>query len=100
MIPSILLHSPQNESTVCPPVCIDLEFVQGEAPLDYSTLCVEYCKYWFPIDITEKVRPYLVGNRITYTATELPSGEHCFQVTISDTANNTAIQQFTVTING
>ena len=67
------------------PVEIDVVFNQSKdgAEPKMSTLKVRYIKF-FTIDITERVKPYVVANRIHVTQAEFPKGDHTVEIYLED----------------
>ncbi|HUK55862.1 MAG TPA: hypothetical protein VLY20_04320 [Nitrospiria bacterium] len=68
------------------PVEIDVEFKQSKdgAEPNMSTLKVRYIKF-FTIDITDRVKPYVVANRIHATEAQFPKGDHTVELYVEDT---------------
>ncbi len=67
------------------PVEIDVIFNQSKdgAEPNMSTLKVRYIKF-FTIDITDRVKPYVVANRIHVTRAEFPKGDHTVEIYLED----------------
>jgi len=67
------------------PVEIDVVFNQSKdgAEPNMSTLKVRYIKF-FTIDITNRVKPYVVANRIHVTQAEFPKGDHTVEIYLED----------------
>jgi hypothetical protein len=68
------------------PVEIDVEFKlsKGGAEPNMSTLKVRYIKF-FTIDITDRVKPFVAGNRIHAPQAEFPKGDHTVELYVEDT---------------
>ena len=68
------------------PVEIDVEFDKSKdgAEPNMSTLKVRYIKF-FSIDITDRVKPYLTGNRIHAPEAQFPKGDHTVELYVEDT---------------
>lgn len=96
--PDIVVQSPEAGKTYRPPVPIDVRFVsRKDAPIDPDSLRVTYLKFW-GIDITDRVKEYLVEDRIQVPNAKLPSGRHRIRVSISDQKGATTIQDFSLRI--
>ena len=97
--PVIAIDSPQNGATYEGPFPITVEFREGPKghAVDMTTLELEY-KMAFGIDITDRVRDYVEGNRIDVDESELPTGRHTVEIRIEDTEGNGSSEQFTVTV--
>jgi len=68
------------------PVEIDVEFKDSKdgAEPNMSTLKVRYIKF-FTIDITDRVKPFLAGNRIHAPEAQFPKGDHTVELYVEDT---------------
>ena len=96
--PEIVVESPETGKTYRPPVPIDVRFVsRKDAPIDPDSLRVTYLKFW-GIDITDRVKEYLVEDRIQVPNAKLPSGRHRIRVSISDQNGATTTQDFSLQI--
>ena len=96
--PEIVIQSPEAGKTYRPPVPIDVRFVsRKDVPIDPDSLRVTYLKFW-GIDITGRVREYLVEDRIQVPNAKLPSGRHRIRVAISDQNGATTVQDFSLQI--
>jgi hypothetical protein len=82
--PAIRIVSP-TEAAVTKPFDIDVRFEPrpGGAPVDPASLKVAVIKF-FEWDITDKVRPYVVGSRLYYQGAEIPAGRHRIRISIAD----------------
>ncbi|MBI3596066.1 MAG: hypothetical protein HY203_02805 [Nitrospirae bacterium] len=67
------------------PVEIDVEFKLSKdgAEPNMSTLKVRYIKF-FTIDITDRVKPYVAGNRIHAPEAQFPKGDHTVEIYVED----------------
>jgi len=67
------------------PVEIDVVFNPSKdgAEPNMPSLKVRYIKF-FTIDITDRVKPYIEGNRIHVTQAEFPKGEHTVEIYVED----------------
>jgi hypothetical protein len=68
------------------PVEIDVEFKQSKDGADpnMSTLKVRYIKF-FTIDITDRVKPFIMANRIHASQAAFPKGDHTVELYVEDT---------------
>jgi hypothetical protein len=83
--PEIQVVHPGGEAIDRQPVEIDVVFNQSKdgAEPNMSSLKVRYIKF-FSIDITDRVKPYVAGNRIHVTQAEFPKGEHTVEIYVED----------------
>ena len=96
--PEIVVESPEPDKTYRPPVPIDVRFVsRSDVPIDPESLRVTYLKFW-GIDITDRVKEFLVGDRIQVPNAKLPSGRHRLRVSISDQKGTTTVQDFSLRV--
>ena len=95
--PAIVVVSPAEGGVYRAPVNVDIRFEPRDAPVDLSTLAVQYLKF-FSIDITDKVRPYASATGVHMHDADLPSGRHSIRVSIADTAGNRASRKMTLTV--
>lgn len=97
--PGIEISSPSEESTYDGPFPINVRFTVGTSgqPVDMDSLKLEYKKAW-GIDITSRVRDYIVEDGIRVDAADLPGGRHSVEIFISDVEKNRSSRIFTVTV--
>ncbi len=83
--PEIQVVHPGGEAIDRQPVEIDVVFNQSKdgAEPNMSSLKVRYIKF-FSIDITDRVKPYVAGNRIHVTQAEFPKGDHTVEIYLED----------------
>jgi hypothetical protein len=74
-----------------------VKFAPRNAPVDVSSLKVQVVKL-IPIDITDRVRPYVTAEGIQIPDAKLPSGEHKVRLSLSDNAGVVSRKEMTVTI--
>jgi len=84
--PGIQVVQPGGDAIDRQPVEIDVIFNQSKdgAEPNMASLKVRYIKF-FSIDITDRVKPYVAGNRIHATQAEFPKGEHTVELYVEDT---------------
>jgi hypothetical protein len=84
--PEIDVVNPGGEEIDRQPIEIDVEFKQSKdgAEPDMSSLKVRYIKF-FTIDITDRIKPYIDGNRIHAPKAEFPKGNHTVELYVEDT---------------
>lgn len=97
--PRIAIASPTDNATYEGPFPIKVEFLPGPGghPVDIETLRLEYKKAW-GIDITDRVRDYVVGTAIDVEESELPTGRHTVEIEIADVEDQLSRRVFTVTV--
>jgi hypothetical protein len=96
--PSIHVLSPAatgSEVPVLPkPVHISLQFESLEnSKVDMASLKVVYLKL-FGIDITDRLKPYVVGEAIDVPEADIPTGDHSIRVEIKDSMGRASQQVF------
>lgn len=82
--PIIEVVNPEYGKIYSPPLPVIVRFVPKDGQeVDLSTLKVEYMKF-IPIDITERVRPYITKDGIRAEKVNIPPGIHNIRVSLSD----------------
>lgn len=79
------------------PLEILVKFEPRNSPVDVSSLKVTLVKF-VPIDITDRVRPYVSPEGIRIPDARLPSGEHTVRISLADNAGGVSRKQMTVMI--
>jgi hypothetical protein len=95
--PLIEVLKPQDGKVLSPPLEVSVKFAPRNAPVDVSSLKVQVVKL-VPIDITDRVRPYVTAEGIEIPDAKLPSGEHKVRINLSDNAGGVSRKEMTVTI--
>jgi hypothetical protein len=100
--PRIVVLAPQakGENFVSQrPVKLHVRFdtIDGAA-VDMRTLKVTYLRL-FGIDITDRVKPYVNGDRIDIENAEIPAGEHAIELQIKDVQGRTSDQVLKLVVN-
>jgi hypothetical protein len=96
--PSILVISPQDGAVLASPVAVDIRFVpQSDSQIDTASLRVTVEKLW-PVDITDRVKPYLSGNSISIAGADIPKGEHTINISIADQDGRTSSRTVSVAV--
>ena len=95
--PEIALIRPRDGATYTGTLDIEVRFIPRAAPVDLSTLNVEYVKLW-GIDITGRVRPYATVEGIQLQNAQFPSGSHRVKISVGDMAGNFTSRAFTVRV--
>jgi hypothetical protein len=80
--PHIKINAPKLDGPLLAPFVVDIAFEASQNKIiDYDTLRVRYLKF-IPIDLTDRVKPYLSNNRWMLKDVKVPQGRHCLQVLI------------------
>lgn len=95
--PLIEVLKPEGGKAQSPPVAVSVKFAPRNAPVDVSSLKVQVVKL-IPIDITDRVRPYVTAEGIEIPDAKLPSGEYKVRLSLSDNAGGISRKEMTVTI--
>jgi len=84
--PEIDVLNPGGQEIDRQPIEIDVEFKKSKdgAEPNMSSLKVRYIKF-FTIDITDRIKPYIEGNRIHAPKAEFPKGNHTVELYLEDT---------------
>jgi hypothetical protein len=80
--PHIKINAPKLDIPLLTPFVVDIAFEASRNKIiDYDSLRVKYLKF-IPIDLTDRVKPYLSNNRLVLKDVKVPQGRHCLQVQI------------------
>jgi len=80
--PHIKINAPSLDVPLLTPFIVDIAFEASRNKIiDYDSLRVRYLKF-IPIDLTDRVKPYLDNNRLMLKDVKVPQGRHCLQVLI------------------
>jgi hypothetical protein len=80
--PHIKINAPRLDVPLLTPFIVDIAFEASRNKIiDYDSLRVRYLKF-VPIDLTNRVKPYLDNNRLMLKDVKVPQGRHCLQVLI------------------
>jgi len=80
--PHIKINAPKLDLPLLTPFVVDIAFETSRNKIiDYDSLRVKYLKF-IPIDLTDRVKPYLNDNRLVLKDVKVPQGHHCLQVQI------------------
>ncbi len=80
--PHIKINAPKLNLPLLTPFVVDIAFEASRNKIiDYDSLRVRYLKF-IPIDLTDRVKPYLDNNRLMLKDVKVPQGRHCLQVLI------------------
>lgn len=78
--PHIKINAPKLDVPFLTPFVVDIAFEAFRNKIiDYDSLGVRYLKF-IPIDLTDRVKPYLNNNRLMLKDVKVPQGRHCLQV--------------------
>lgn len=82
--PKVVLVSPsQDAAAVRSPTRLRVRFEQRGAKIDLDSLRVTYIKLQ-PVDLTERVRPFVGADGIDFKDAEVPPGTHKIRVELRD----------------
>lgn len=82
--PVVEVVTPRNGNTYSPPLSVMVKFAPREdKEIDLSTLKVEYLKL-FPINITDRIKPYVTKDGIKAENVNIPSGTHKIRLSVAD----------------
>lgn len=97
--PIIKIITPQQGAEVTSPFPVEIQFAPrlGGAPPKMDTLRLTALKV-FEIDITDRVKPFLVESRLFVKEAKIPTGRHRLKLTIGDAAGNLTAQILEVTV--
>jgi hypothetical protein len=97
--PDILIRSPSVAgSLVRSPVVLKITFqAHGGAGIDRDSILVTYKKLP-PVDITQRIKPYIQDDGIAIDEAELPPGAHRFQIEVRDTNGRKATELLMINI--
>ena len=97
--PRITVHKPELLNPARPPVDILVTFAPSDsgAKPDLSTLRVHLLKF-INIDITDRLKKYLKGDRLDVIGAEVPAGNHRLRVTVADVAGQESQREFRLVI--
>jgi len=80
--PQIKINAPKLDVPLLTPFVVDIAFeASWNKIIDYDSLRVRYLKF-IPIDLTDRVKPYLSNNRLMLKDVKVPQGRHCLQLQI------------------
>ncbi len=79
-----------------PPAKLVVFFFEGKSgkPVDMSTLKVVGKKWGFSNNLTERLKPFIVGQKIDAANVEIPSGKFHLEVSIADTSGMKTVANY------
>jgi hypothetical protein len=83
--PVIRIERPDVNTPVAPPFAVDVVFEPraGGAPVKMESLKITYLKV-FELDVTDRFKPYIKGNRLFVENANVPAGRHRLKIIIAD----------------
>jgi hypothetical protein len=82
--PKIVLVAPSQGTTpVKAPMRLQIKFEQRGAKIDLDSLRITYIKLQ-PVDLTERVRPFVSQDGVDFKNAEVPPGTHKIRVEVRD----------------
>lgn len=97
--PQIVVMNPKALERLRSPVDILIRFETGASgqPPDMKSLSVTL-RGWINIDITDRLREYLLGSSLEVHEAELPTGNHRIRLTLTDLAGNLSARDVTLIV--
>jgi hypothetical protein len=97
--PIVEVKKPEENKTYKNSIDILVEILKNPlgGNINMSSLKIIYLKI-FEIDITDRVRPYIKGEKIEASNIEFPSGEHSFKILVMDSEEKETSQHFAFVI--
>jgi hypothetical protein len=91
--PQIKITSPKLDGPLLTPVVVDIVFeAASNKIIDYDSLRLKYLKL-IPIDLTDRVKPYLSNNRLIVKDVKVPPGRHCLRLLIGYTSGEQTLME-------
>lgn len=69
-------------------------FKDGVSAVDMASLNIKARKGWFSKNLTDRLKPYLLGQTILANDIEIPAGRFKLEISIADTGGNESIQEY------
>lgn len=98
--PLIVVENPSQDDTKFAGTSLRIKFVPrlGEK-VDLTTLRLEYLKE-NPVDLTQRIKPYVTPQGISVDKVRVPEGFHRFRVRIADYHGKLSEKEFVVSVTG
>jgi hypothetical protein len=91
--PQIKITSPKLGEPLSTPLAVDIVFeATSNKIIDYDSLRLKYLKL-IPIDLTDRVKPYLSNNRLIVKDIKVPPGQHCLRLLIGYTSGEQTLME-------
>src|SRR5262249_55162984 len=97
--PRVDVASPApNAGTTTSPLFLKIKFeAHGGAKIDVDSVQITYLRLP-PVDLTQRVRPFIKPNGIEMPNAEVPPGIHSLQIDVKDTAERSTKAYITFTV--
>lgn len=96
--PHITINAPRLDLPLLTPFVVDIAFEASQNKIiDYDSLKLRYLKF-IPIDLTDRVKPYLNNNRLMLKDVKVPQGRHCLQLMISYTSGEKTLMEILLNV--
>jgi hypothetical protein len=96
--PSIMIVSPSASGFIRSPFALKIRFQgHGGAAIDPDSILITYRKVP-PIDLTQRLRPFITPEHIEIDNVEAPAGQHRIQVQLKDSRGHSASTEFIIKI--
>jgi hypothetical protein len=96
--PQIKIYSPNLEGRLRVPFILDIAFeASSDKTIDFESLTIRYVKL-IPIDLTEKMKPYLNNSRLTVRDVKVPQGKHRLQCSIAYTSGEKTMMEIVLNV--
>lgn len=94
--PEVTLSKEGPTVKIQPPAKLVVFFFEGKSgkPVDMSTLKVVGKKWGFSNNLTKRLRPFIVGQKIDAANVEIPSGKFHLEVSIADTSGMKTVANY------
>ena len=91
--PQIKIYSPNLNEPLRIPFIMDIAFeASSDKTIDFDSLTIK-CLKLIPIDLTEKMKPYLNNSRLTVKDVKVPQGKHRLQLSIAYTSGEKTMME-------
>jgi hypothetical protein len=90
--PVIEIVEPLNGGRGSMPIHVSIRFTPRLEPVDLASLKVILVKF-IPIDITDRIRPYVTSEGIQVNEAKIPPGKHRVRITLADRAGEFSVKE-------
>jgi hypothetical protein len=90
--PVIEVVEPLNGGRGPMPIQVLIRFTPRSEPVDLASLKVTLVKF-IPIDITDRIRPFVTPEGIQVKEAKIPPGKHRVRITISDKVGDLSVKE-------
>lgn len=90
--PVIEVVEPLNGGRGSMPIQVLIHFTPRSEPVDLASLKVTLVKF-IPIDITDRIRPFVTPEGIQVKEAKIPPGKHRVRITVADKAGDLSVKE-------